>query len=232
MRSALRFTSRLVFTLLVVGLLVLGAAAVWVRFATAGYLYDDPKLIPPREVALVLGASVFRSGKPSPVVEDRLRAGRALLEAGKVSRILVSGDHQPDVYDEAEAMRAWLRKEGIPDAQIAIDKAGLRTYDSVVRAHAQFGARSVIVCTQAFHLPRAVYLARKAGIDAVGLRAGGGLVASGVYNLARESLATVRGVIEAQFLRPATPPGKPAAPPGAGAAAAETDPKTDGSAAR
>jgi SanA protein len=196
-----------------IGLLVLGCAAVWVRFATAGYLYDDARSVPGREVALILGASVFRSGKPSPVVEHRLRAGRALLEAGKVSRILVSGDHQPDVYDEAEAMRAWLLKEGVPADKITIDKGGLRTYDSMVRAAPLFGARSVIVCTQAFHLPRAVYLARRAGLDAVGLKAGGDLSVSGLYNLGRESLATVRGVIEALFLHPGKSPTGPAPKP-------------------
>jgi SanA protein len=200
----MKFALKLISTLVFVGLLVLAAAGVWVRLATAGYLFDDPGAIPGREVALVLGASVFRSGKPSPVVEDRLRAGRALLAAGKVSRILVSGDHQPEQYDEVESMRAWLLKQGVPEAKIAIDKGGQRTYDSVVRARTLFGARSVIVCTQAFHLPRAVYLARRVGIDAVGLKAGGDLSASGLYNLARESLATVRGVIEAQFLHPAS----------------------------
>jgi SanA protein len=206
-----QFALRLVAMLVMAALVILAGAGLWVRFSTAGYLYDDARAVPSREVALVLGASVFRSGKPSPVVEDRLRACRALLEAGKVSRILVSGDHQPDQYDEVEAMRAWLRRDGVPEAKIVIDKGGQRTFDSVVRAEALFGARSVIVCTQAFHLPRAVYLARRAGIDAVGLKTGGGLSAAGLYNLGRESLATVRGVIEAMFLHPATQVPTPAA---------------------
>jgi SanA protein len=224
----MRLALRLIGTSLFLAVLVLGAAAVWVRFSTAGYLYDDARAVPGRDVALVLGASVFRSGKPSPVVEGRLRAGRALLDAGKVTRILVSGDHQPDQYDEAESMRAWLLKEGVPEGKIVIDKAGLRTYDSVVRAAALFGAKSIVVCTQAFHLPRAVYLARRAGIDAVGLKAGGELSASGFYNLARESLATVRGVIDAQFLHPArattTAAAQPAAARGATSAAAVPTP--------
>ncbi len=189
------------------GVVVLLGAALWVRFATAGYLYDDAARVPARDVALVLGASVFRSGRPSPVVEARLKAAQALLAAGKVQRILVSGDHQPEVYDEADAMKTWLVRAGVPAAKIAIDHAGLRTLDSVVRAEALFGARNLVVCTQAFHLPRAVFLARRAGIDAVGLKVGADLSETGVYDLGRESLATVRAVIDAKKLasRPTGP---------------------------
>lgn len=175
-------------------------AAYWVRYATAGQLYDTSESVPTRQMALVLGASVFRSGKPSPVVEARLRAARDLLQAGRVEKILVSGDHKPDDYDEADAMRAWLLRAGVPGAKIAIDQGGLRTFDSVVRAGSLFGARSLVVCTQAFHLPRAVFLARRAGIDAVGLRVGANWGATSFYDLGRESLATVRAVIDAQFI--------------------------------
>ena len=196
MRTVWKIFSRLLFA----GVLVLAAAAIWVRFSTAGYLYADPAVVPSRQVALVLGASVFRSGKPSPVVEARLRAAVRLLDAGKVKKILVSGDHKPDDYDEAEAMRTWLLHAGVPSAQIAVDYGGLRTLESVVRAQSKFDARSVVVCTQAFHLPRAVFLARRAGIDAVGLKVGGDLVDTGYYDLSRESLATVRAVVDAQFL--------------------------------
>jgi vancomycin permeability regulator SanA len=128
-----------------------------------------------------------------------LRAALKLLERGKVQRILVSGAHKDD-YDEAEAMRAWLVHEGVPSAQIAVDPGGLRTLDSVVRAGNFFGAKSLTVCTQAFHLPRAVFLARRAGIDALGLKVGADLGDTGAYDLARESLATVRAVFDAQFL--------------------------------
>ncbi|HEY0708318.1 MAG TPA: ElyC/SanA/YdcF family protein [Polyangia bacterium] len=201
-----RFFLRLLLKLALVALLLLGAAALWVRYVTAGYLHDERAQVPNRQVALVLGASVFRSGKPSPVVEARLRAARDLIEAGKVETILVSGDHKPDDYDEADAMRAWLIRAGVPAAKIAIDHGGLRTFDSVVRAGSLFGVRGMVVCTQAFHLPRAVFLARQAGIDAVGLKVGANLGATSAYDLARESLATVRAVFDAQFLSSPRPP--------------------------
>jgi SanA protein len=194
-----KLAGKIAWRLALAAVIVLGAAALWVRFSTAGCLYSDAAVIPARDVALVLGASVFRSGKPSPVVEARLRAALKLLEAGKVQKILVSGAHKDD-YDEADAMRAWLVHEGVPAAQIAVDQAGQRTLDSVVRAGDFFGAKSLVVCTQAFHLPRAVFLARRAGIDALGLKVGANLSETSAYDLARESLATVRAVFDAQFL--------------------------------
>ena len=179
---------------------VLLAVSVWVRRQTAGQLYDDVVLCPPRDVAIVLGASVYRSGKPSPVVEARLAAALALLRSRQASRILVSGDHRPDEYDEVQAMKRWLVRAGIPPEKILVDVAGLRTFDSMERAARVFGVKSAVVCTQSFHLPRAVFLARRAGIDAVGLRAGGGLFETGLRDLLRESLATVRAVLDARRL--------------------------------
>lgn len=200
MGRAAKLSLKIFVQALFVAVLVLGVAALWVRFVTTGYLYAESAAVPRREAALVLGASVFRSGKPSPVVEARLRAGLRLLQEGKVERILVSGDHKPDDYDEADAMRSWLVRAGVPPAKIAVDKGGLRTFDSMVRARNVFGIRGLVVCTQAFHLPRAVFLARRAGVDAVGLKVGADLRDTGVYDLARESLATIRAVIDAQFL--------------------------------
>lgn len=179
---------------------VLLTVSVWVRRQTAGRLYDDVVLCPPRDVAIVLGASVYRSGKPSPVVEARLAAALALLRSRQASRILVSGDHRPDEYDEVQAMKRWLVRAGVPAEKILVDVAGLRTFDSMERAARVFGVKSAVVCTQSFHLPRAVFLARRAGIDAVGLRAGGGLFETGLRDLLRESLATVRAVLDARRL--------------------------------
>jgi SanA protein len=174
----------------------LAGASLWVRRATAGYLYDDPARLPARPVALVLGASMFRSGKPSPVAEARMAAALALLQRQQVQKILVSGDHQPTEYGEAEAMRRWLIKAGAPPSAILLDRGGRRTFDSMERAAHLFHLRQVVVCTQAFHLPRAVFLARRAGIDAVGLRTGGALGDTSLRDLARESLATIRAVID------------------------------------
>jgi SanA protein len=179
--------------------LVLVAASVWVRRDTAGYLYDQPALVPPRQVALVLGASVHRSGKPSPAAEARLAGALALLQQHRVQQILVSGDHQPTEYDEAEAMQRWLIRAGAPPGSVLLDRGGRRTFDSVERAARVFQVREAVVCTQAFHLPRAVFLARRAGIDAVGLRTGGRQYSAGLWDRLRESFATIRAVLDVGF---------------------------------
>jgi SanA protein len=176
----------------------LAGAALWVRHRVAGELYRHAAELPPRDVAIVLGASVYRSGRPSPVVESRLAAALELLRAGKIRRILVSGDHRPEIYDEADAMARWLLRAGVPPDHLQLDRAGARTWDSMMRAAQVFGVKSAVVCTQAFHLPRATYLARSAGIDAVGLEVGSGLGETGWRDLLRESLATVRALIDVQ----------------------------------
>jgi SanA protein len=191
----------LLLTLLPLLLLVvlLVGASLWVRRDTDGYLYDQAAQLPTRQVALVLGASMHRSGKPSPAAEARLAAALALLKQNRVQKILVSGDHQPTEYDEAEAMQRWLVKAGAPPETILLDRGGRRTFDSMERAVRLFQVREAVVCTQAFHLPRAVFLARRAGIDAVGLRTGGGLFAASLWDRLRESLATIRAVLDAGF---------------------------------
>jgi SanA protein len=192
--------------LLVVALVLLlpagvaGAALLWTKRQVAPHLHDRIEEVTTREVAIVLGASVYRSGRPSPVVEERLVAALALLRAKKVRRILVSGDHRPQEYDEAEAMRRWLLRAGVRPEQVLIDRAGRRTFDSMLRASELFRLRRVVVCTQSFHLPRAVFLARGVGLDAVGLVADAGQRGVRWRDLPRESVATLRALWDVRSL--------------------------------
>jgi len=126
--------------------------------------------VPARPVALVLGASVH-SGKPSPILQDRLDVVKDLYKAGKVKKIIVSGDNRSVDYNEPTAMKNELVDQGIKDEDIITDFAGRRTYDSCYRLKEIFGQTSATVVTQAFHLPRALYLCRSFGIDVVGVRA-------------------------------------------------------------
>jgi len=124
--------------------------------------------VPARTVAIVPGAQVWANGEPSSILADRLQAALELYQAGKVRRILVSGDHASVGYDEVNVMRRWLLARGVASADIFMDHAGLRTNDTMQRAARVFAVHDAVVCTQEFHLPRALYLARHAGIDAVG----------------------------------------------------------------
>jgi SanA protein len=169
---------------LILGLLLAGGAlalllvlAAWLadrgidRFA-APYLADDPKPLPEVDVALVLGAApIGPEGGPNRYFEYRLDAAAALWRAGKVKFLLVSGDNSHRDYDEPSAMRAGLIARGVPATAIYRDFAGVRTRDSVLRARLVFGQQRLIVVSQGFHAARAVFLARREGIDAWGLAA-------------------------------------------------------------
>lgn len=121
-------------------------------------------------VAIVPGSLVYADHTPSDVVRDRLECARSLWLSGKVSRILVSGDHGSRRYDEVNAMHDFLVRAGVPDNVIFLDHAGFRTLDTMQRAARVFGVRAAFVCTQAAFLPRSLFLARAAGITAEGAR--------------------------------------------------------------
>ena len=123
---------------------------------------------PHSEAVMVLGALVYRSGTPSLVLKDRLDYGYELYIAGKAKKILVSGDHGTKDYDEVNSMMNYLLGKGVPREDIFMDHAGFNTYDSMYRATRIFGIEKLIISTQEFHVKRAVYIARRLGMDAYG----------------------------------------------------------------
>ncbi|MDO8189395.1 ElyC/SanA/YdcF family protein [Conexibacter sp. JD483] len=126
---------------------------------------------PHAQVALVLGAQVTRDGRMSTMLADRVRVAAELYRAGKVDKVLASGDHGRPEYDEVNAMRTALIAQGVPPRDVFTDHAGFDTWDSAVRAREVFDVSSALVVTQGFHLPRAVWLARRAGLEATGVAA-------------------------------------------------------------
>ena len=137
----------------------------------SGRIFTDAASAPDNDVALVLGTSPSLSqGRwKNPFFENRMDAAATLYRAGKVRHLLVSGDNGRREYDEPTAMRSALVARGIPERAITLDYAGFRTLDSVVRARAVFGQTKLTIITDDFHLPRALFLARSAGLDAVGV---------------------------------------------------------------
>ncbi len=136
-------------------------------------VYDNVADIPHHHTALLLGTSPEgRFGGPNMFFTARINATAELYEAGKIERILVSGDNRKKDYNEPEAMKQALIEKGIPAEIIFLDYAGFRTYDSVIRAKEVFGQNSFIVVSQKFHNERAVFIAGKKGIEAVGYNAG------------------------------------------------------------
>src|SRR3989338_7718288 len=127
--------------------------------------------IDPAPVAIVLGAKVKTDGQPSDILRDRLLTAIDLYRAGSVEKILVSGDDGQVEYDEVNAMRLYLLSADVDPDDIFLDHAGFDTYDSMIRAQKVFGVTKAIIVTQAYHLPRALYLADAFGIDAQGVAA-------------------------------------------------------------
>jgi SanA protein len=153
------------------GLVLLGSASgiglgisAWMVRAMADRQRRSAGDVPAVPVAIVPGARVLDGDRPSAVLEHRLAAALELHGAGSAGRILISGNAR-----EVRVMRRWLRQHGLAEDLLLGDALGTRTRETMQRARRVFGVRRAAVCTQAFHLPRALYLARQAGIDAVGL---------------------------------------------------------------
>ena len=158
------------------GLAALGVLAVvgsnaYILLTTSGGYTGEVSRVPKEPVAIVPGALVQPNGKMSAMLADRVEQASRLWHAGKVEKILVSGDHHTWAYDEPDTMRKQLVRDGVPPQDVFEDHAGFDTWATMVRARSIFGIDHAVVVTQGFHMPRALFLAEEAGIDATGLTA-------------------------------------------------------------
>lgn len=142
-------------------------------FSTKKYIYSQKESVPSKTAIIVLGAKVYKGGYLSTAFKDRIMSGAELLSMGKAEKILLSGDHGRETYDEVNTGRNFVLRNypEIAHEDIFMDHAGFSTYETMYRAKSVFCVKDAVVVSQAFHLPRAVYIARKLGIDAVGYRA-------------------------------------------------------------
>jgi SanA protein len=160
--------------------------------------------VPKTEVAIVPGAWVEPDGKMSAMLAARVEQASRLWHAGKVKKVLVSGDHGTWKYDEPDTMREALVRDGVAPRDVFEDHAGFDTWATMVRARNIFGVRKAVVVTQGFHMPRALYLADAAGIDATGLTADlqpWGF--QGRKSEAREVLSRVKALVDVTLDTPA-----------------------------
>lgn len=127
--------------------------------------------VPPAQVAIIFGAGLNRDGSPTPVLRDRVTTAANLYFAGKVQKLLVSGDNRFDYYNEPGAMLQYAVQLGVPEKDIVQDFAGRNTYDTCYRAKYIFGVSNAILVTQEYHLPRAIFLCNQLGIRASGVPA-------------------------------------------------------------
>jgi SanA protein len=142
------------------------------RTAAAGRVFRSMDEVPKNDVALVLGtAKKTPRGSPNLHFNQRIATAVKLYHCGKVRHLLVSGDNHVKGYDEPTDMRDALIAAGVPTNAITCDYAGFRTLDSVVRAQSVFGLTHFTIVTEEFHCPRALWIARQRGLDAVAFAA-------------------------------------------------------------
>ena len=144
------------------------------------------------DCVMVLGAGLW-DGKPSPMLRERLDFGLEAFESGCSDKMLMSGDHGTEFHDEVNAMKDYLAEKGVDRDVIFLDHAGFSTYESMYRARDVFDVKSMVIVTQTYHLYRAVYDARKLGIEAYGYKAE--RLQYPAINYMREPLARVKDFI-------------------------------------
>ena len=196
MRKKMKWVKRGFFALLCLG--CMGILAV---FGLSSHVknHTADKILTAEEAAeqvadciLVLGCGVREDGTPSLMLRDRLETGIALYEAGAAPKLLMSGDHGRKEYDEVNLMKKYAVERDIPSADIFMDHAGFSTYESMYRAKDIFCAEKVIVVSQRYHLPRALYVAEKLGLEAYGVPAQEVEYRGQAYREFRETLARAK----------------------------------------
>lgn len=161
---------RLISILLLTGILIFGIP----RLVTAITSINKVKTVATvasEKAAIVFGAGLLHDGTPSPVLKDRVSTAAQLYFAGKVQKLLLSGDNRFVDYNEPASMRKYALELGVPDEAIVLDYAGRRTYDTCYRAKYIFGLQQAILVTQKYHLSRALFTCNGIGLQAVGVPA-------------------------------------------------------------
>ncbi len=174
MKSLLREHYKKVIYVVII-LLVMGSAGFlavnhYVEQRGAQYLYSARE-VPGADAILILGAYVLPDGSLSLMLRDRVTTGYELYENSKAPKIIVSGDHGRQDYDEVNTMKDFIKSKGVAGEDIFMDHAGFSTYESLYRARDIFRVKKVIIVTQRYHLLRAVFIARELGLEAYGVAA-------------------------------------------------------------
>jgi len=176
-------------------LLVLGINAVVVS-GSSQFIFEDAEQVPSAQAALILGAKVYSDGRLSHMMQDRADSALELYKTGKVKKLIMSGDHGTKTYDEVNTVKNYLLEKGVNPEDLFLDHAGFDTYDSLYRARDIFGADSLIVVTQKFHLPRAIYIGRALGMDVTGYAADKREYQGILWNETRETVSRTKAFFD------------------------------------
>lgn len=159
----------------------------------------DSELLTDIDYIVVLGAGI-RRGKPSPMLEDRLKTGISLYNNDISNKILITGDHMNDDYDEVTVMKNYLLEHGIPEEDIITDNYGISTYDSIYRVKNVYKSNKVVIVSQRYHLYRALFLSDNLDLESYGVEANLKYYYGQWYREIREILARnkdfIKGIIK------------------------------------
>jgi len=162
-----------ILIILLISAIFAGAGATFlmiqVRSEYQSKIFEDVDQLPNESIIVVLGASVHRDRTPSDALEDRLEMAIRAWRAEKADKIILSGDDGTWAQEEVQSMLSYLVNKGVPRHLIVIDGNNARTFDSCYRLKNVLNENEVVLITQSFHLPRALYLCNEIGLDAWGL---------------------------------------------------------------
>lgn len=193
MKKVIKNIFKIFLLLLVAGIIFIAWANYSIRKESSPFVSYKISDVPETKVALLLGTGKkLSNGMPNAYFYNRIQAAIDLYKSGKIKYIIVSGDNSTKDYNEPEDMQLSLMQYGIPKDRIIMDHAGFRTLDSVVRAKDIFGQHKLVIISQKFHNERAVFLARKNGMEAFGYNANDVNKYAGLKTNLREYLAKTK----------------------------------------
>lgn len=168
-KTVRRLLKALLIAALLVALLSVGMNCAVIFTSRDGFTKTDELDGRRYDCILVLGAGLTADGTPSSMLQERLDFAIDAYNAGCTDRLLMSGDHGSDDHDEVHAMKRYAAAHGVPENCILMDHAGFSTYESMYRARDIFGCKKILIVTQKYHLYRAIYDARRLGLEADGV---------------------------------------------------------------
>ena len=185
--------------LLVLVLVVLGING-YIKSSTKNQIIsvEESSNLEDIDCIIILGAGIW-GDKPSPMLEDRLLQGIELYNNNVSTKIIMSGDHGREEYDEVNIMKEFAIEKGVPSENIFMDHAGFSTYESIYRAKEIFEADKIVIVTQKYHLYRALHIANSLGIEAYGVGAVPRQYVGAMYRELREILARNKDFVKCLF---------------------------------
>ena len=194
-----RWTRWLFFTslALLIGLPI--GSRVYINYSVQNNIYSDVNQVPKCQIAIVLGNQALPGGVPSPKLASRCDKAIELYKAGRVDKLLMSGDGRALSNNEPETMRKYAISKGVPSEAVICDPFGMRTYDSVYRAKYVYGYESMTVVTHAYHVPRTLFLAKAVGANACAISAD---LPGEARDQVRECMACLSALLDVYILTP------------------------------